>query len=96
MALKTNGEDAISFVAVELAAHRTLAGMKFDLTIHGDMGGKEAIAKIRELSATIPVFVASGYSADPIMVNPELYGFTASIAKPFRKADLHALLKHHM
>lgn len=69
----------------------TIAGIILDLTIPGGMGGKEAIKKIRNIDKNVPVFVVSGYSEDPIMANPANYGFTASICKPFRKADLSKL-----
>ena len=94
--LKEDGAAAIAFVKGELEANRTFAGMLFDLTIPGGMGGKEAIEEIRNVSSEVPVFVASGYSEDPIMANPEQYGFTASISKPFMKADLYALLNKHL
>jgi CheY-like chemotaxis protein len=60
------------------------------------MGGKEAIQEIRKMCSATPVFVASGYSADPIISNPEKYGFNASIRKPFMISDLSEMLEKHM
>lgn len=60
--------------------------------IPGGMGGLEAQAAIRKISPTIPVFVSSGYSEDPVMAEPEKHGFTASISKPFRRNELAAML----
>jgi FixJ family two-component response regulator len=70
--------------------------MIFDLTIPGGMGGKDAIEKIRKICAKTPAFVASGYSEDPIMANPEKYGFNASICKPFMKTEISEMLEKHM
>jgi CheY-like chemotaxis protein len=93
---KENGKDAIDFVVLEVKAHRTFAGMIFDLTVPGGMGGREAIEEIRKLCAETPIFVASGYAEDPVMANPKEYGFTASICKPFRKSDLIKILNNHV
>ncbi len=94
--LKENGKDAIDFFVTEIKANRKLAGMIFDLTIPGGMGGKEAIGEIRKICSNTPAFVASGYSNDPIMANPEEYGFNASICKPFMKAELSEMLEKHL
>ena len=70
--------------------------MIFDLTVPGGMGGKEAIGEIRKICLDTPVFVASGYSGDPIMANPEKYGFNASICKPFMMDTLSEMLNKHL
>ena len=93
---KENGKDAIDFVTTEIKAQRKIKGMIFDLTIPGGMGGKEAIAEIRKLCPETPVFVASGYADDLVMANPEDYGFTASICKPFTIIELAEMLNKFM
>ena len=70
--------------------------MIFDLTIPGGMGGKEAIEAVRELDKEIPVFVASGYADNCVMMHPDDYGFTASISKPFTIAELSEMLSKHV
>ncbi len=65
------------------AAASPFRAVILDLTIKGGMGGKEAVARIRKKDADIPVFVASGYSKDDAIANPQIYGFTASLQKPF-------------
>lgn len=59
-----------------------------DLTIPGQMGGKEAIGLLLEEDPTARVIVASGYSTDPIMSDYQTYGFKGRLPKPFQ---LHAL-----
>ena len=93
---KENGREAVDFFQTEAAAGRKVAGMIFDLTVPGGMGGQEALAEVRKTCLETPVFVASGYAEDPVMANPTNYGFTASICKPFRKNDLAAMLATHM
>jgi PAS domain S-box-containing protein len=93
---KVNGKDAVDFITSEIKENRTVAGMLFDLTVPGGMGGKVAVEEIRKLNTEIPVFVVSGYTEDPVMKNPVDYGFTASICKPFRIEELSEMLNKHM
>ena len=90
---QSDGESALEFFKAEKEAGRELEGVILDLTIPGGIGGREIICIIRELDATIPVFVASGYAEDPVMADPQRYGFTGSIKKPFRKKELLSLLE---
>ncbi len=76
--------------------NRPISGIILDLTIPGSAGGKEAVTEIRRMDADVPVFVASGYADDPIMKEPTLHGFTASINKPFMKFELAKLLNEHL
>ncbi len=94
--LKENGEDAVAWFDEETKAKRTVAGMIFDLTIPGGMGGREAIGEIRKICLKTPVFVVSGYADDPVMSNPKDYGFSASICKPFWKAELVAMINENI
>ena len=93
---RPNGEEALAFYRRELAANRKIAGMLFDLTVQGGMGGKEAVAEIRKIDRNIPVFVASGYADDPVIANPVPHGFTASLCKPFLRKDLAKILSRYM
>jgi len=67
-----------------------------DLTIPGGMGGKETVAEIRKLDMKIPVIASSGYSSDMVMSDPESYGFSDSIRKPFTVNELSVLLNRHL
>ena len=91
-----DGGKAVDYFAQATADGLDVAGMIFDLTIPGGMGGLAAQAAIRKISATIPIFVASGYSEDPVMAEPEKYGFTASISKPFKRSELAAMLNRSL
>jgi CheY-like chemotaxis protein len=94
--LTKNGQEAVDFCFEANKDGKKLAGMIFDLTIPGGMGGKEAIHNIREFCKDTPAFVASGYSSDPIMSEPEKFGFNASICKPFMSNELAKLLEKHL
>jgi PAS domain S-box-containing protein len=65
-----------------------------DLTVPGGMGGKEAIARLREIDPHVKAIVSSGYSNDPVMANFQQYGFSGVIAKPYRWEELSKLLQN--
>lgn len=90
------GEDTLSFFKEQIAKNSKVAGMIFDLTIPGGMGGKETIKLVREIDSRVPVFVSSGYADDPVMANPKEYGFTESIVKPFRLKELIEVLNKYI
>jgi CheY-like chemotaxis protein len=87
-----DGKAAVDFFSKEFHAGRRVRGLIFDLTVRGGMSGTEAIAIIRKMDKNVPAFVASGYSDDPVMANPAVYGFTASLCKPFRRGEFAEML----
>jgi len=68
-----------------------------DLTIVGGMGGKDAIRELRKVDLDIPAIASSGYATDPIMAEPQAYGFDGVISKPYNMqilgTELHRVLK---
>lgn len=91
-----NGKDAVDFVSKKTGEGRKIAGMIFDLTIAGGLGGIDSVKEIRKMTSDTPIFVASGYAQDPVMANPSEYGFTSSIGKPFRLGELREMLRRYM
>ena len=67
-----------------------------DLTVPGGMGGKKVVKEIRKRDKRIPVFVVSGYSADAAIAKPGEFGFTASLEKPFKVAELTRMFEQHL
>ena len=93
---KNDGKSVLDYFIEKTNAKHTITGLILDLTIPGGIGGKDVAEEIRKINKNIPIFVASGYSNDPVMKNPNEYGFTASISKPFRTSDLSNLLNKYM
>lgn len=86
--LVPNGESAVREFEDARRTGRPFALLIFDLTIVGGMGGKQAIAAIRQLDPQVPAIVSSGYSSDPVMANHASHGFQAAVTKPFDVATL--------
>jgi two-component system cell cycle sensor histidine kinase/response regulator CckA len=88
-----DGQQAVAAVEQSIAEDQRFAVAVIDLTVPGGMGGKEAIARIRAECPDLVAIASSGYSEDPIMSHPQAYGFSASLPKPFSKAELAAVLE---
>lgn len=54
-----------------------------DLTIPGEVGGKEVIKQILALHPQAKVIVSSGYADDPVIANYVDYGFKGLVKKPY-------------
>jgi PAS domain S-box-containing protein len=88
-----NGQEACDIFSKEPKSF--FRAVILDLTVPGGMGGKETAGAIRKMDPSVPIFVSSGYADDPVMSNPGDFGFTGSISKPFRIADLSKMLAAH-
>ncbi|ADH85120.1 ATP-binding protein [Desulfurivibrio alkaliphilus] len=88
----TDGEAAISAYRQAREEGQPFDLVIMDLTIPGGMGGKEAVKEIRRLDPQARVIVSSGYANDPIMAEPEKYGFDGVISKPYLLKDLEQVL----
>lgn len=80
-------------VAIELYRQAQEAGQPYvatimDLTIPGGVGGREAIHHLKELDPNVVALVSSGYSNDPVIADPEQFGFKGMVAKPYNLSDL--------
>jgi two-component system cell cycle sensor histidine kinase/response regulator CckA len=88
-----NGTDALNFFKDAVRRNEPYDAVILDLTIHGGMGGKETIKRLRELNIPFKSLVSSGYSNDPVMSAPQKYGFDAVLRKPFGLDELRLALK---
>ena len=63
-----------------------------DLTIAGDIGGKEVVRKLLEMDPDVKAIVSSGYSTNPVMSKFREYGFSAAVPKPYSVEELEKSL----
>ena len=64
-----------------------------DLSIPNGMGGTKAVEEIRAIDPDVIAVVSSGYSDDPAMADPERYGFTGVLPKPYQPKQLLDLVR---
>jgi CheY-like chemotaxis protein len=91
-AFAADGKDAIQQYTVAQTAGRAFDAVIMDLTIPGGMGGKETAQALLQLEPQIKMIVSSGYATDPVLAEYRDYGFMARLAKPYRFAELKAVL----
>ncbi|MCP4340128.1 MAG: response regulator [Desulfobulbaceae bacterium] len=90
--LVADGVDAVKEYKKHQDEGVPFAAVIMDLSIPGGMGGEEAVREVLRLDHDAKIFVSSGYSTDPIMVNYQDYGFSGGIAKPFDLAAMQKIL----
>ena len=84
--------------AVEVYGRAKRLGHPFDavildLTVRAGMGGQEALQALLPIDPAVKAIVMSGYACDPVVQEPERYGFKGALAKPFDNVKLHAILR---
>ncbi|MBW7997762.1 MAG: response regulator [Candidatus Glassbacteria bacterium] len=88
-----NGTQAIEMYEQAKDSGQPFDVVILDLTIPGGMGGRETIEKLREIDPDVRAIVASGYSNDPVMSEPEKHGFRGVVPKPYRIEKLREVLQ---
>jgi two-component system, cell cycle sensor histidine kinase and response regulator CckA len=88
-----DGEEAIALYLEAAAKNDPFAVVIMDLTIPGGLGGKETIARLREVDPQIKAVVSSGYSTDPIVANFLQYGFSGILTKPYTAKEMSEVIK---
>ncbi len=86
------GDDAIAQYQKALQVHNPFLLTIIDLTIPGGMGGKETVRQLQEIDPNVMAVVSSGYCNDPVLADPEQYGFKGVIAKPYNISDLSKII----
>ena len=88
-----SGLEAIEMYKTAFQQNESYTLVLMDLTIHGGMGGVEAVKLIKCFDDTVKVVVFSGYSNDPVVREYKKYGFDGVLIKPFSYSDFILLMK---
>ena len=88
-----DGKAAIDLYTAAMKAGRRFDLVVMDLTIPGGIGGKEAIATLRQIDPKIRAIVSSGYSSDLAMSDFRKHGFRGMVAKPYDITELATVIR---
>lgn len=84
---------AVALYQSALAKGKPFDAVILDLTVRGGLGAVEVVSELRRLDSKVKAFVASGYTLDPVMIDPGRYGFCGAAPKPFQYDALEAHLR---
>jgi CheY-like chemotaxis protein len=87
------GQEAIDLYKREKAANAPFDVVILDLSIPDGMGGKEAMARLKEFDPGVKAIVSSGYGNDPVVTDFSTYGFSGRLSKPYKINDMKAILE---
>ncbi|HTL68105.1 MAG TPA: ATP-binding protein [Lacunisphaera sp.] len=87
-AFAADGADALRLYDEAARVGRPFDLVIFDLTVPGGMGGREALATLLQSYPNARAIASSGYSNDPVMANPQAFGFRTQLSKPYEFNDL--------
>lgn len=89
----TDGEKALEKYQLAAEEGKPFDAIISDLTIPDGMGGIETIQKIKGIDPNVVAIVSSGYSNDPVMADPQKFGFKGVLEKPYSIDKLKAVLR---
>lgn len=87
-----DGVEALERYVQGLISKKPFDAVIMDLTIPGQMGGKEAVWRLLAIDPGAKVIVTSGYSNDPVMEDHTARGFCGVITKPCDLVKLSKVL----
>jgi CheY-like chemotaxis protein len=90
--LTANGEEAVQAYREAFEASEPYKAIIMDLTVQGNMGGKEAMQLILNMDPSARATVASGHSNDPVLAHYQDHCFLDRVQKPYRSTVLSKVL----
>jgi len=79
----SNGSKALLIYEEEYLKGEPFDLVIFDLTVPGELGGLETLQILRERYPDILAIASSGYLDNPVMKDPQKFGFYDKIEKPY-------------
>ncbi len=87
-----DGAEAIEKFTRAMKETKPFSAVILDLLVTNGMGGKDALAALKEMDPHVRAVLATGYLDDPVVLNFHEHGFSELIKKPFRIEELSRVL----
>ena len=87
-----DGREAVGLYKNARESGQPFEAIIMDLTVPGGLGGKEALAILRQYDPNVKAIVSSGYNDDPIMADYGEFGFCGAVCKPYNAGQLGNIL----
>jgi CheY-like chemotaxis protein len=92
VACTQSGEETIKKYEEFLAGGTPFHLVMIDLSIREGMGGVEAARQLKEIDPDSKAVIFSGYLNDPVVDEPQKYGFNGVLKKPFSIDEFEKLI----
>lgn len=89
----TNSADAMEIYVQALSDHSGIDIVILDLNLQEASSGEEIARKLLAIDPRARIIISSGDSENPLMIEPEKYGFKASLEKSFNRDKLKHILE---
>ena len=88
-----HGAEALASYKSAKDAGRPFTTVIMDLTVPGEMGGKQLMEQLLAYDSKTRGIASSGYSSDPVMSDPQRFGFSGILTKPYTIEDMAETLE---
>ncbi len=92
-AVASDGAEAVARYRAAREAGTPFDLVILDLTVPDGMGGVETLEELRQIDPGVRAVASSGYASDPVLADPQRFGFSAAVAKPFRLTELDRTIR---
>ena len=89
----SDGREAVRAYSEALRKKRPFDAAILDLEVKNGAGAMDAILKLLKIDPEAKIILSSVFYDHPAMVNPAVYGFSASLPKPYTIEELERVLQ---
>ena len=94
--LAADGEEAIESFKKAKSRGNPFDAVMLDLTVQGGLGGQETLRELLKVDPSVQAILMTGYSTDPVLLDPESHWFKGGLAKPFSHDQLQKMISRLM
>ncbi|MHA1584236.1 MAG: PAS domain S-box protein [Promethearchaeota archaeon] len=90
--LTSNCEECINLFRESVESSNPFQLVILDLTIPGEIGGKNVVSKLKNIDPSVKAIVSTGYINNLVVKNYKEYGFSGKLIKPYSFEQLQNVI----